>query len=104
MSETIKYWASGDWQVRAGEEEEFVKRWTEFLTWTKGAAEGFLHARLIRDLNEPRHYVSFSRWLSAQAMADWQAKPEFTELIGACRALCEDMHSGAFGLAVAIDV
>ncbi|MGE7389657.1 antibiotic biosynthesis monooxygenase family protein [Streptomyces sp. NPDC004126] len=100
---TSRYWASGNWQVRAGEEAEFILRWTEFLTWTQGSVDGFLHARLIRDLNEPAHFVSVSRWTGEQAVRDWQALPEFTELFGACRALCEDMNSGVFELAMAVD-
>ncbi|MEU9718519.1 antibiotic biosynthesis monooxygenase family protein [Streptomyces sp. NPDC047976] len=101
--ETNRYWASGNWQVRAGQEAEFILRWTEFLTWTNGSVDGFLHARLIRDLNEPGHFVSVSRWTDVQAMKDWQSMPEFAELFGACRALCEDMASGVFELAMAVD-
>ncbi|MFJ7066507.1 antibiotic biosynthesis monooxygenase family protein [Streptomyces sp. NPDC101115] len=102
MSEDSKYWASGDWQVSEGDADEFVDRWRAFLTWTKEANDGFLSARLIRDLNEPRHFVSFSSWRDPAAMKEWQSKPEFAELIGACRALCDDMSSGGYELAVAV--
>ncbi|MFG2878049.1 antibiotic biosynthesis monooxygenase family protein [Streptomyces sp. NPDC048337] len=103
MSEASNYWASGNWKVSEGKEDEFVDRWTAFLTWTKEANEGFLFARLIRDLGNPGHYVSFASWHDVEAMKAWQDKPEFAEYFGGCRALCEDMQGGGFSLARAVD-
>ncbi|MFJ7155843.1 antibiotic biosynthesis monooxygenase family protein [Streptomyces sp. NPDC101118] len=101
MTEDSRYWASGNWQVSDGSADEFVERWKAFLSWTKEANDGFLGARLVRDLNEPNHFVSFSAWRDPAAMKEWQGRPEFTEAFGACRALCDDMHSGGYELVVA---
>ena len=36
-------------------------------------------ARLTRDLSEPRRYLSFAPWESAEAMQAWKSAPEFGE-------------------------
>lgn len=83
---------SGDWHVRAGNEEDFVKRWTEFLAWTRTAAPGFIGARLIRDSEDSRHYISFADWDSHEARHAWRGLPEFPSKMQPCRELCEDMR------------
>ncbi|MFJ5552476.1 antibiotic biosynthesis monooxygenase family protein [Streptomyces sp. NPDC093225] len=102
MTDDSTTWASGDWQVTEGDVDEFVARWRAFLEWTKADNAGFGHARLLRDLNRPGHFVSFSAWRDPAAMKDWQSRPEFAEHVGACRALCEDMTSSGYELAVAV--
>lgn len=96
MTEQSKYMASGNWQVTGGKAAEFIDRWTEFLTWTKEANDGFRSARLIRDLQDPDHFVSFASWRDPAAMDAWKNKPEFAEHFGSCRALCEDMQGGGY--------
>ncbi|NWF26889.1 antibiotic biosynthesis monooxygenase [Streptomyces sp. PKU-EA00015] len=96
MREELKHWSSGNWHVTEGKADDFIDAWTEFLAWTKGANEGFVKARLIRDLSDPNHFVSFSAWRSPEAMSEWQGKPEFADLFGKCRALCDDMTSGIY--------
>jgi quinol monooxygenase YgiN len=102
MFEDSEYWASGSWQVSEGDVDEFIDRWRALLAWTKEANDGFLAARLIRDLNTPGHFVSFSTWRDPAAMKEWQSKPEFAELFGACRGLCDDMQSSGYELTVAV--
>src|SRR5438093_10538584 len=41
-------WASGRWQVQAGKHDEFVERWTTWLSPTSGNVPGFRSARLLR--------------------------------------------------------
>jgi heme-degrading monooxygenase HmoA len=95
-----KHWTSGNWQVSEGKAEEFIDRWRVFLTWTKDENKGFLGARLVRDLANPSHFVSFASWEDLDAMRAWQGRPEFAERFTACRALCDDMHSGGYELTV----
>lgn len=96
MAEDNRYWASGSWHVTDGKADEFVERWTEFLTWTKQANDGFLTARLIHDLADPGHYVSFAAWRDRESLSGWREKPEFAELFAACRALCTQMHGSNY--------
>lgn len=99
MSENDRYWSSGNWHVSQGREDEFIERWTAFLTWTNAASNGLLSARLIRDTADPAHFVSFASWRDPEAMAAWQLKPEFGELFGECRALCDSVEAGGYVLA-----
>ncbi|MEU8528729.1 MULTISPECIES: putative quinol monooxygenase [Streptomyces] len=102
MTEDSKFWASGNWRVSEGKEDEFVERWTAFLTWTKKDNEGFRFARLIRDAGEPGHFISFASWSDEESMAAWKTKPEFGEHFGACKALCDEMRAGSYVLAVSV--
>ena len=94
--------ASGNWCVTAGREEEFVARWTAFLEWTRVSAPGLRSARLIRDVEDPRHFVSFADWESADAMGRWRSLPGFIEKLEACRDLCEDFRGSNYTVAAAV--
>ncbi|MER6128987.1 antibiotic biosynthesis monooxygenase family protein [Streptomyces sp. NPDC001795] len=102
MAEDSRYWASGDWHVADGKAEEFLERWTEFLTWTKEANDGFLSARLIRQRHEPNHFISFSWWRDLESLKGWRNHPEFEVLFENCRALCTDVRTAGYELAVAV--
>jgi heme-degrading monooxygenase HmoA len=102
MTEHGRYWASGNWRVTEGKAEEFIARWTEFLTWTKDETDGFETARLIRDLQDPDHFVSFASWRDPASMGAWKNRPEFAEHFGSCRALCTDMQGGGYQLVRAV--
>lgn len=102
MLQESKHWSSGKWQVKEGNADEFVVRWQEFLTWTKEANEGFLGARLIRDLRNPNSFVSFAAWKDLDSMRAWQGSAEFGKRFDVVHALCEDMQSGGYELVVGI--
>lgn len=102
MPQDSKTWVSGNWQVAEGNAETFVDRWTDFLTWTKDANPGFLSARLIRDLEDPLHFVSFASWQDVDSVRAWKQQPDFAEHFQKCRALCTDMRSAVYELARAI--
>jgi heme-degrading monooxygenase HmoA len=77
-------YSSGAWIAKEGEEEEFVEAWTEFARWLT-TMPGAGTARLTRDLREPRRYLSFAPWESAEAMDAWRNAPEFAERLAAVR-------------------
>lgn len=89
MSNTGVY-TSGDWQVRAGSEDAFVARWTEFLEFARASAPGFVSARLFRDATDACHFVSIGEWQSEATQAAWRGMPGFRRearrLPGALRA------------------
>jgi heme-degrading monooxygenase HmoA len=95
--------ASGNWHTSEGSEEEFVERWTSFLEWTKATVPGFAGASLIRDVADPRHFVSFAIWESSDARSRWQAHEGFAERLGGCRALCDDFTGASFELASRVE-
>lgn len=77
-------YSSGAWTANEGEDEAFVEAWTEFARWLS-TMPGAGTARLTRDLTEPRRYLSFAPWESAEAMRAWKSNPEFPQRMAAVR-------------------
>jgi hypothetical protein len=47
--------------VRAGSEDEFVRRWSEWVDWSH--REGLeAPALFLRDLENPQAFISFGPW------------------------------------------
>jgi heme-degrading monooxygenase HmoA len=88
--------ASGNWLVSEGSEDEFVSRWTEFVEWTRDNADGFREANLLRSAKEPRRFVSVTHWDDDSAQARWRSQPGFLEKLSACREVCDDAQTGRF--------
>ena len=84
--------ASGDWKVSAGKEDEFIDRWREFLQWTRKTQPALISASLLRDADDPRHFLSFAQWSDEDARAAWKNGSDFSKYFSACRALCDDMQ------------
>ncbi|MGW1895315.1 antibiotic biosynthesis monooxygenase family protein [Streptomyces sp. NPDC002004] len=99
MGDGSHYWASGNWYVAEGRADEFLARWTEFLTWTKETNEGFQWARLIRERREPNHFISLSAWRDLDSLKGWRNHPEFEALFDRCCALCTQMQTASYELA-----
>jgi heme-degrading monooxygenase HmoA len=74
-------YACGQWKVRAGEEEEFVRRWRDLADWTMGEFPDALigTARLIQSKTDPTRFVSLGPFESADALTEWHAHPAFKE-------------------------
>jgi heme-degrading monooxygenase HmoA len=92
-------YVSGQWRVKAGSEEEFVTRWLAFTGWSLDNAPGAGSFVLIRDTADPRHFVSFGTWDDPESVHAWRSSPEFAELLGRCRELCEEFRAGDYELA-----
>ena len=66
------------WYVKPGREADFVQRWRAFAGWS--AAEGLAaSARLLRDVDDPSHYISFGPWETLEAVRRWRGMPGFQE-------------------------
>ena len=83
-------YASGNWHVRTGSEDEVIARWQAFITESAKTAPGFGSARLLRDGDDPRHFLSFSDWADAASRDAWKSSPGFAKGLAACRELCDD--------------
>jgi heme-degrading monooxygenase HmoA len=94
-------YSSGNWHVKSGKESEFIERWTEFLQMARDAQLGLVSATLIRDDQDPKHFVSLAEW-EGSGRADWQALPEFMERYQACQALCDDSYGSDYERTVAV--
>ena len=95
-------YTSGTWLVRDGEDDAFVRAWSDFVTWgSEHAGSGTF--RLVRDVDDPRRYQSFAPWDSFEAQQAWKQEPEFRERIGRVRAHCDDFVPSVFELVAEIE-
>jgi heme-degrading monooxygenase HmoA len=66
------------WVVKPGLEETFVERWSEWADWSR--TQGFrAQAVLLRDLENPRTFVSFGPWESLDSVRQWRGSPGYHE-------------------------
>jgi heme-degrading monooxygenase HmoA len=73
-------YSSTTWIVKPGEEDEFVRRWTEFAEWSAG--QGLSEpAMLLRDMDDPAHFVSFGPWEDVQMIWRWRGQTGFQERV-----------------------
>ena len=96
MADTYQDWATGNWVVTQGKEEEFVARWKAWLGWSSQNIPGFVSATLIRDLQDSRHFVSFSAWEDAASRDAWKSSDGFREKFPTVRDLCDEFRGGDF--------
>ena len=95
-------YTAGTWVVQSGQEEEFIRRWTEFTGWAQREVKGAQGFVLIRDVDEPTHFQSFGAWEQPEAVSGWKSTPEFMQYLGRCRELCDDFQAANYAVASAI--
>jgi heme-degrading monooxygenase HmoA len=70
------------WTAKSGHEDEFVRRWVAFADWS--GAEGLTaSATLLRDVDDPRSFVSFGPWETLEAVRRWRTLPDFHKHVAA---------------------
>jgi heme-degrading monooxygenase HmoA len=99
MTETYTH---GTWLVKSGEEDAFVKAWTEFVTWASSFA-GSGTFRLVRDVERPTSYMSFAPWESFTTQKAWKDTSEFRERIMRVRIHCDDFVPSVFELVTLVE-
>lgn len=82
-------YTSGTWIVRAGREEEFVAAWSDLASWTTAEIAPGQRAMLLRDRDDPSHFVSFGPWDSDEDIARWRASEGFVSRVGRIRELLD---------------
>lgn len=97
-----EHYASGVWHVKQGNDGQFVQKWTEFLQWSREYYPSMVVAKLLHDKGAPGRYLSYSEWSDETSRDAWKQDPEFWTLIGACVALCEDMHGADYDVAAIV--
>ena len=73
-------WGAAVWEARPGREDEFVERWRAIAEWTLRTFPGSGPARLIEDVADPQHFISFFPWRERAEVEEWQRREEFTVL------------------------
>jgi len=102
MAKMGQAYSSGNWLVQEGNEEEFVSRWTAFTDWSLQNANGAVSFVLVRDSANPRLFLSLGAWETEQAVQAWRQTPEFEEMFGACRELCDEFEAHFYTLAASL--
>ena len=95
-----QFYTSGNWHVRSGSEEEFIKRWTGFVEAAKDKAHGRFF--LVRQNDDSSHFVSMGIWNSREDQDAWMSMPDFREAFAACSELCDESHGGAYSLVTSV--
>ena len=69
-----------EWIVKEGRADDFVERWHELARWS--GLQGLSGpARLFRDHDDPRRFVSFGPWESLEKVQRWRSLPGYDERI-----------------------
>jgi heme-degrading monooxygenase HmoA len=85
----------GIWIVKEGREQDFERAWEALGQWT--VEEGFAtHGTLVRDRANPRRYVSFGPWGSAEHVERWRASAGYTARLDAITDLLESFEPGTY--------
>ena len=98
----MEAYASGNWLVKAGKEADFIRKWEEWLQWSRDHVDGFRWAKLMRSGSDPRRFVSISEWESEKARGDWMGRAEFQEMLQGVRALTDEFMGGDYKLEAAV--
>jgi len=76
------------WQVKPGQEEEFVRRWLEWVEWSHRLGLR-AQARLLRDLEHPSTFVSFGPWETIAAVRAWRGEAGYHERVARLQEVVE---------------
>ena len=95
-----KAYSHTTWVVKAGCEDEFVRRWSEFAEWRE--AQGFsTRARLYRDIDQPGRFVSFGSWVSLDSIRKWRNLAGFHERLAQLGELADSVEAEALEVVAA---
>jgi heme-degrading monooxygenase HmoA len=92
---------SGNWMVTEGNEEAFVESWNLVAGWCLEHARGARSFHLIRDVANPRHFVSFGEWDELDDITVSRASPEFLRLFRKTQGLCDTFSGSDYEVALA---
>ena len=98
MDKVGQPYSAGDWTVKAGQEAEFVERWSAFTKWSADNVPGAESFLLIQAQDNPRHFVSVGGWRDMESLQAWRQLPEFQQLFSRCRELCDEMDGTNYTL------
>jgi quinol monooxygenase YgiN len=70
----------GDWDVKAGSEQAFTQAWLDLDAWTKDEY-GPRTGTLLRDRENPNHFMSWVAWENFEQIASRRASPAFRGMV-----------------------
>jgi heme-degrading monooxygenase HmoA len=96
------YYTLASWQVRQGQEEEFLRVWREELAPAFLGVTPSARGTLIQSLEEPQQFYSFGPWETLEQMEAARSDPRAREAIGKLVSLCEQARPGPFRVVLTI--
>ncbi len=86
------------WTVKPGLDDEFVRRWADWVEWSHGQGLG-ASARLLRDLERPGTFISFGPWASLEVVRQWRTDPGYHERVARMYEVVESFEPRTLDLA-----
>lgn len=83
---------AGEWRVKEGQEDHFVRAWAGFASWSFRNGWGAEAPHLLQSTENPRRFLSFGAWDSPEQVRSWRELPEFKQFFVRMQELCEDIH------------
>jgi quinol monooxygenase YgiN len=95
-------YASSQWIVKPGHEDEFARIWQS--TADQASLEfPAVTFRLLRDAGNPRRFIAFTGpWRNAEQLSTARSAAPFRELVAASEPIIESSELSAFELVVEI--
>jgi quinol monooxygenase YgiN len=85
-------YTSGDWHPKPGREQEFIDAWRELASWSTSEYGPNGWGKLLRDKEDPSHFISVGKWPDAETVSAWRDSEGFDERIGKVRELVEEIR------------
>ncbi|HEY3317764.1 MAG TPA: antibiotic biosynthesis monooxygenase family protein [Coriobacteriia bacterium] len=98
----MSVFSSGEWKVKAGREDGFVRAWNDFAESSRKGIEPDVWALLLRDKKDPRHFRSIARWREEEAIARWQGSEDFRRRTAELREMVEQSDISVFDIVVSV--
>jgi heme-degrading monooxygenase HmoA len=92
------------WRVRPGEEEAFVRAWSELADAFAALPGRPLWGTLIRSAADPALFYSFGPWRSAEDVAAMRADPAAQQALERVRSHCVEATPGPYELVRHVDL
>jgi len=89
-------YTSGDWQVRAGREDEFVAKWHELAEASLAEIEPDARSVLLRDREDPRHFRSFGEFRNETGIVKWRDGAVFGHRLGELTEMLEHAATSVY--------
>jgi heme-degrading monooxygenase HmoA len=83
-------YTSGDWYAKEGSADAFIDAWMDLAEWTISSVPGCTFVKLLRDQEDPSHFLSFSPWRDESAVAAWRELPGFVERVDRLQGLLRE--------------
>lgn len=85
-------YTSGRWNVKPGNEKEFVRTWKEFATWTIKSKRGMIDARLLQEADDALRFISVGSWQDMDSVGEWRKTAEFKKFLAKLTDLCGEIQ------------